>query len=111
MLGRWFLDLYIIIYNGCGWIQRDKSGRTQLMGLRNQSRRKSTLHTKLEALTWAMENMLNHLICQLFGKNCKDSDSGRGPSSMAKVFNIVRVNTRVEERIQRFLDFLHSPDR
>lgn len=69
-----YLKCYLrkCIYNGCGWIHRDKSGRTQLMGLRNQSRRESTLHTKLEALTWAMKNMLNHLICQLFGTNCKD---------------------------------------
>ena len=50
-------------YSGCGWVWLDSNGKTQLMGTRNLSRRESTLHTEVEALRWAMENMLQHSTC------------------------------------------------
>ncbi|KAF3496278.1 hypothetical protein DY000_02053416 [Brassica cretica] len=42
------------------------------MGTRNITRRESALHSELEALLWAMENMLQHSTCQSFGTDCKD---------------------------------------
>ena len=45
-------------YSGCGWVWWDSRGNIQLMGTRNLNRRKSALHSEVEALRWAMENML-----------------------------------------------------
>ncbi|KAF3581043.1 hypothetical protein DY000_02033335 [Brassica cretica] len=42
------------------------------MGTRNFTRRESTLHSEVEALRWAMENMLQHSTCQSFGTDCKE---------------------------------------
>ena len=52
----------------------DSSGNTQLMvmGIRNLTRRESALHSEVEALRWAMENMLQHSTCQRFGTDCKE---------------------------------------
>ncbi|KAF2583927.1 hypothetical protein F2Q70_00037772 [Brassica cretica] len=52
----------------------DSSGNTQLMvmGIRNLTRRESALHSEVEALWWAMENMLQHSTCQRFGTDCKE---------------------------------------
>ncbi|CAG7864407.1 unnamed protein product [Brassica rapa] len=44
----------------------------QLMGTRNFPRCESALHSEIEALRWAMENMLQHSPCQNFGTDCKD---------------------------------------
>ena len=44
----------------------------QLMGTRNFIRRESALHSEVEALRWAMENMLQHSTCQNFGTDCKE---------------------------------------
>ncbi|KAF3595344.1 hypothetical protein DY000_02020804 [Brassica cretica] len=30
------------------------------------------MHSELEALRWAMENMFQHSTCQSFGTDCKD---------------------------------------
>ena len=35
-------------------------------------RRESALHSEVEALRWAMENMLQHSTCQRFGTDCKE---------------------------------------
>nr|VDD61540.1 unnamed protein product [Brassica oleracea] len=43
-----------------------------LMGTRNLRRREIVLHSEVEALQWAMDSMLQHSSCQLFGTNCKD---------------------------------------
>lgn len=51
---------------------KDSSGKTLLMGLRNQRRRESALHSEVEALRWVMESMLYHSTCQHFGTDCKD---------------------------------------
>ncbi|WZZ51053.1 hypothetical protein YC2023_051160 [Brassica napus] len=48
------------IFSGCRWVWKDTSGQTQLMGIRNQRRREFSLHLELEALYWAMDNMLHH---------------------------------------------------
>ncbi|KAF3590685.1 hypothetical protein DY000_02024760 [Brassica cretica] len=42
------------------------------MGTRNIIRRESALHSEVEALRWAMENMLQHSTCQSFGTDCKE---------------------------------------
>ncbi|KAF3534184.1 hypothetical protein DY000_02038812 [Brassica cretica] len=59
-------------FSGCGWVWMDSGGNIQLMGTRNITRRESALHSELEALRWAMENMLQHSTCQSFGTDCKD---------------------------------------
>ncbi|XP_048608697.1 uncharacterized protein LOC106363524 [Brassica napus] len=59
-------------FSGCGWVWRDGSGNVQLMGTRNFTRRESALHSEVEALRWAMENMLQHSNCQSFGTDCKE---------------------------------------
>ena len=50
----------------------DSSGNIQLMGTRNFPRRESALHSKVEPLRWAMENMLQHSTCQSFETDCKE---------------------------------------
>ncbi|KAF3555363.1 hypothetical protein F2Q69_00014114 [Brassica cretica] len=42
------------------------------MGTRNFPQQESALHSEVEALRWAMENMLRHSTCQSFGTDCKD---------------------------------------
>ncbi|XP_048605842.1 uncharacterized protein LOC125583250 [Brassica napus] len=59
-------------YSGCGWVWLDSSGKTQLIGTRNLTRRESALHTEVKALRWAMENMLQHSTCQSFETDCKE---------------------------------------
>ena len=67
--GSWTAEAH---FSGCGWVWMDSGGNTQLMGIRNLTRRESPLHTELEALRWAMENMLQHSTCQSFGTDCKE---------------------------------------
>nr|VDD13843.1 unnamed protein product [Brassica oleracea] len=50
----------------------DSGENTQLMGTRNFTRCESALHSEVEALRWAMENMLQHSPCQSFGTDCKE---------------------------------------
>ena len=59
-------------FSGCGWVWMDSARNVQLMGTRNFTRRKSALHSDVEALRWAMENMLQHSTCQSFGTDCKE---------------------------------------
>ena len=68
-------------FSGCGWVWKDRLGQIQLMGMRNLTRRESTLHSEVEALRWAMESMLLHSSCQKFGTDCND----RRASSLAKL--------------------------
>ncbi|KAF3555291.1 hypothetical protein F2Q69_00012574 [Brassica cretica] len=42
------------------------------METQNQVRRKTALHSEVEALRWAMERMLQYSTCQSFGTDCKD---------------------------------------
>ncbi|KAF3601129.1 hypothetical protein F2Q69_00036413 [Brassica cretica] len=42
------------------------------MGTRNFTRSESALYSEVEALRWAMENMLQHSTCQSFGTDCKE---------------------------------------
>ena len=42
------------------------------MGTRNFPRWESALHSEVETLGWAMENMLQHSSCQSFGTDCKE---------------------------------------
>ncbi|KAF2574692.1 hypothetical protein F2Q70_00004851 [Brassica cretica] len=50
----------------------DSMRKIQLIGTQNLKRRETALHSELEALRWAMENMLQHSTCQRFGTDCKD---------------------------------------
>ena len=59
-------------FSGCGWTWMDSRGSIQLMGTKNIIRRESALHSEVEALRWAMENMLQHSTCQTFGIDCKE---------------------------------------
>lgn len=59
-------------FTGCGWVWMDNYGNIQLMETQNYFRRESALHSEVEALKWAMENMLQHSICQSFGTYCKE---------------------------------------
>ena len=67
--GSWTLSAN---FSGCGWTWMDSSGNIQLMGTKNFPRRESALHSEVEALRWAMENMLQHSTCQSFGTDCKE---------------------------------------
>ncbi|KAF3541648.1 hypothetical protein F2Q69_00021162 [Brassica cretica] len=58
-------------FSGCGWVWMDSGENIQLMGTRNFTRCESALHLKVEALRWAMENMLQHSPFQSFGTDCK----------------------------------------
>ncbi|KAF3538346.1 hypothetical protein F2Q69_00021500 [Brassica cretica] len=59
-------------FSGCGWVWRDSGGNVQLLGTRNFNRRESALHSEVEALRWAMENMPQHSTCQSFGTDSKE---------------------------------------
>ena len=59
-------------FSGCGWVWMDIYGDIQLMRIRNFTRRESVLHSEVEALCWAMKNMLQHSPCQTFGTDCKE---------------------------------------
>ena len=59
-------------FSGCGWVWMDSGGNIQLMGTRNFTRRKSAFYSEVEALRWAMENMLQLSTCQTFGTLCKE---------------------------------------
>ena len=45
-------------FSGIGWVWKDSMGKIQLMGTQNLRRRETALHSKLEALKWAMESMI-----------------------------------------------------
>ena len=59
-------------FSGCGWVWMDSGGNIQLMGIRNFTRRELALYSEVEALWWAMENMLQHSPCESFGTDCKE---------------------------------------
>ena len=59
-------------FSGCIWAWMDNLEKIQLMGIWNYIRRKSPLHSEVEALRWTMESMLQYWTCQRFGTDCKD---------------------------------------
>ena len=59
-------------FSGCGWVWMDSAENIQLMGTKNFTRLELALHSEVEALRWAMENMLQHSTCQSFGTDCKE---------------------------------------
>ncbi|KAF3576293.1 hypothetical protein DY000_02030875 [Brassica cretica] len=59
-------------FSGSGWAWMDRLEKAQLMGRRNYIRRESPLHSKVEALRWAMQSMQQYSTCQSFGMDCKD---------------------------------------
>ena len=59
-------------FSGCEWAWMDNGWNIQLTETRNFPRRESALHSEVEALQWAMENMLQHSSCQCFGTDCKE---------------------------------------
>lgn len=58
--GSWTSDSHC---SGYGWVWLDETGKEQILGLRNNERRLSPLHSKLEALIWAMDKMVQHKSC------------------------------------------------
>ena len=46
-------------------------GRFNLWGHELKEAR-TTLHSELDAIKWAMKSMIQHSTCQRFGKDCKD---------------------------------------
>ena len=50
----------------------DSGGNIQLMGTRNFTRHESALHSEVETLRWAMENLLQHSTCQSFRTDYKE---------------------------------------
>jgi len=58
-------------FSEIGWVWKDSMGKIQLMGSRNLRRRETALHSKLEALQWAIESIIQHSTCQRFGTDCK----------------------------------------
>ena len=67
--GSWTSSAHI---SGCDWVWMDSAENTQLMGTKNFTRLESALHSEVEALWWAMENMLQYSTCQRFGTDCKE---------------------------------------
>ncbi|CAA7031305.1 unnamed protein product [Microthlaspi erraticum] len=67
--GSWHQDQTL---SGYGWIWLDSEGNQRLLGLHNQPRRISPLHTELEALLWAMQCVAQHSNAQAFGTDCQD---------------------------------------
>ena len=59
-------------FSGCGLVWMDSGENIQLMATQNFTRCESALHSEVEALRWAMENMLQHSPCQSFGTDCKE---------------------------------------
>ena len=59
-------------FSECGWVWMDSFGKIQFMGTRNYIRRESAMHSEVEALRWAMENILQHSTCQSFVTDCKE---------------------------------------
>ncbi|KAF3488641.1 hypothetical protein F2Q69_00053084 [Brassica cretica] len=54
------------------WYNQLGGGNIRLMGTRNFTRRESALHSEVEALRWAMENMLQHSTYKSFGTDCNE---------------------------------------
>ena len=59
-------------FSGYRWVWMDSGENIQLIGTRNFARRESALHSKVEALRWTMENMLQHSTCQSFRTDCNE---------------------------------------
>ena len=71
----WLLDglwTSSVHFSVCGWVWMDNAENVQLMGTRNFTRRESALHSEVEVMRLAMENMLQHSTCQSFGTGCKE---------------------------------------
>uniref|UniRef100_A0A0D3D715 RNase H type-1 domain-containing protein n=1 Tax=Brassica oleracea var. oleracea TaxID=109376 RepID=A0A0D3D715_BRAOL len=66
-MGHGHPQLSSVDVDGYGWTTLE-----MLMGTQNHVRRESPLHSEVEALRWAMENMLQHSTCQSFGTDCKE---------------------------------------
>ncbi|CAA7026517.1 unnamed protein product [Microthlaspi erraticum] len=60
------------VYSGYGWVWINPDGSQNMLGLHNQPRRLSPLHTELEPLLWAMQCALHHSTIQAFGTDCQD---------------------------------------
>ena len=91
------------LFSGYGWTWITDQGITHLLGARNQRRRISPLHSELEALSWAMECMLQLSTCQAFGNDCKDlvsmiQDPGAWPNFSTELKELMKLKSR-------FVDF------
>ncbi|XP_048613351.1 uncharacterized protein LOC125587199 [Brassica napus] len=97
--GSWTHDA---LFSGYGWTWASSSGALQLLEARNQRRRISPLHSELEALSWAMECMLQVSTCQSFGTDCKEliamtKDPGAWPSFSTELEEFMKLKARFSE--------------
>ncbi|KAF3554430.1 hypothetical protein F2Q69_00011330 [Brassica cretica] len=84
-------------FSGCGWVWMDSRENIQLMGTQNFTRCESSLHSEVEAVRWAMENMFQHSPCQSFGTDCKEliamlNDPHEWPSFATELEKIETLN-------------------
>ncbi|KAF3610739.1 hypothetical protein DY000_02045129 [Brassica cretica] len=89
-------------FSGYGRTWTNSRGVTQLLRARNQRRRISSLHSELEALSWAMECMLEISTCQSFGTYYKElismiKDSRAWPNFSTELEEFMKLKTRYTE--------------
>ena len=94
--GSWTHDE---LFSGYGWTWITSRGITQLLGARNQRRRISPLHSELDALSWAMECMLQLSTCHAFGTDYKDlvsmiQDPGAWPNFSTELKELMKLKSR-----------------
>ena len=97
--GSWTHDAF---FSGYGWTWINFRGVMQLLRARNQCRRISPLHSELEALSWAMECMLEVSTFQFFETDCKDlismiKDPGAWPNFSTELEEFMKLKNRYTE--------------
>ena len=97
--GSW---TFTVNFSGYGWVWKDMPGKTQLMSTKNKSIRKSSLHSKLKTLVWAMENMLSHSTCQNFRTNWKNLIAMIGNQKCDQHFDRAKGNWGITTRFNNF---------
>ena len=92
-------------FSGYGWVWLDSLGKVQLMGKQNHIRRESALHSEMEALRCAMENMLQSKLWNgLQGFDCND----QRVSCLAKLCDRIGEDRDFEDMLPGFQDYSYS---
>ena len=94
-------------FSGCGWVWMDSLEKVQRMGTQNYPRRESALHSEMEALRWAMENILQHSTCQSFGTDCKDLIAMIKKPDAFKITHISRAQNRISHFLAKIARSFH----
>ena len=114
-------------FSGCGMVWMDSLGKVQLMGTQNYVRRESALHSKVGALTWVMECILQHSTSQSFRTCWKDliamiKESHAWPSLATelekietlhicftdfKITHIARAQNQISDSLARTARYFH----